>query len=1093
MKRKKKQRAKRKRNRRRGLNFECLEARRLLTVFQPSPADGTQGIQAAIDSAISGKDSILLEPATYVGEPILVKGKDLLIAGIPGQTVLDFQRSGTGLTAENAQIHLYGVTLINGANTVGAPRNLGGNFSFRNSYAILDRVTSTQGCSSVGGAGGALHNTTAYVLNSVFSENSQLHDDCPASFAGNGSALLPVDGTELVVSNSSFIDNVAWASAAIYASGITAGGTTIARPASSIQVFHSQFTGSRSDAVSDISLDSSSQVDIRNNLFYKGSRGVFANPAIALTGGETNHTANFWNNTFVDYDAGISIGGGSSADVRNNVFFGMRTAISSTAEDTRSAFNTFFNNQANHTGGIQFGEGDVVEDPVFENPDQRDFRVAHFATKGDPSLQFRNRDGSINTRGMQGGPIDAKIRPSRVVTSLERLSVVSFVLSQLSGEAREPATSLPSVNGLDFNEVVSIGADNLADEGGTYITGRPVAGVDNFPLHVYAASEPGDVFQLRDYAEARLDYSALGIIEEQLPEAARAFSRINTGAFDDVNLDFPQVSTVGGDDAFLRTTAFDTSFGVSTRLAGANDAFSKSEDFAWLEEIFIRINADRSITAIALFNSIQTTGAVSWTIKAGRPTIVEIETVYFSRVELSGSGMYGPLAFSTMHWRSHSDFPDGGAAFDTQYVTATDASGDRVIHEIANPSVDGQIDVFDLGVDMTESVTDFAMLQIDRNREHFQQFDFARYDLRSSMVTKIVDSSIDLTVIWAIAHTKDEFADNGGLLVVPKYGLAPTTKYSDAVRIKTESRVGRVESEVNQLPVIEAVSDQRINRQDSGVIAGFFVSDDFTEADAIEFSFRSSHSPVIDAFDIQATVEEGQVVLTIPPQSAGVGKTTIEVLATDSLGSTATRSFEVSVYELAWKNPTNPLDVNADNIVTPLDVLLGINWLNSTIEPQLPPVPSSSQIPPYLDVNGDGLVTPLDLLLVINYLNQGAGAGEAEGFGWSSPGPTVTDAAALLHESRACVGYQDDDFARSDGEPGLQFTSLHRLSSRDQQPSLAPALVDRVIAAANSSDSRSGRQGAADELPFSVRSGSIGEEDSVGALTEMAWKAWSVE
>ena len=35
--------------------------------------------------------------------------------------------------------------------------------------------------------------------------------------------------------------------------------------------------------------------------------------------------------------------------------------------------------------------------------------------------------------------------------------------------------------------------------------------------------------------------------------------------------------------------------------------------------------------------------------------------------------------------------------------------------------------------------------------------------------------------------------------------------------------------------------------------------------------------------------------------------------------------------------------------------------------------------PPFLDVNGDELVSPLDALLVINYLNSNRGAAEGEG------------------------------------------------------------------------------------------------------------------
>lgn len=90
-----------------------------------------------------------------------------------------------------------------------------------------------------------------------------------------------------------------------------------------------------------------------------------------------------------------------------------------------------------------------------------------------------------------------------------------------------------------------------------------------------------------------------------------------------------------------------------------------------------------------------------------------------------------------------------------------------------------------------------------------------------------------------------------------------------------------------------------------------------------------------------------------------------------------------------WQNPRNPLDVNDDGVVTPLDVLLLINDLNARGTRPLPIPPSPPSLaPPYLDVNGDNVIGPLDALIVINYLNAmsgGGGAGEGEGDGAAFP------------------------------------------------------------------------------------------------------------
>jgi len=70
-----------------------------------------------------------------------------------------------------------------------------------------------------------------------------------------------------------------------------------------------------------------------------------------------------------------------------------------------------------------------------------------------------------------------------------------------------------------------------------------------------------------------------------------------------------------------------------------------------------------------------------------------------------------------------------------------------------------------------------------------------------------------------------------------------------------------------------------------------------------------------------------------------------------------------------WQNPLNPLDVNDDGQVSPIDALLTINFLNSNPGNPVPPQPPFFP-PPFYDVSGDHQITPIDALLVINYLNS---------------------------------------------------------------------------------------------------------------------------
>ncbi len=88
------------------------------------------------------------------------------------------------------------------------------------------------------------------------------------------------------------------------------------------------------------------------------------------------------------------------------------------------------------------------------------------------------------------------------------------------------------------------------------------------------------------------------------------------------------------------------------------------------------------------------------------------------------------------------------------------------------------------------------------------------------------------------------------------------------------------------------------------------------------------------------------------------------------------RSVTVTVVEPPrgdWQNTSNPLDVNEDTVVSPIDALLVINELNfrevsdetTGILPNAPAI-----VPAFFDVTGDDIVSPTDALAIINALNS---------------------------------------------------------------------------------------------------------------------------
>ncbi len=79
-----------------------------------------------------------------------------------------------------------------------------------------------------------------------------------------------------------------------------------------------------------------------------------------------------------------------------------------------------------------------------------------------------------------------------------------------------------------------------------------------------------------------------------------------------------------------------------------------------------------------------------------------------------------------------------------------------------------------------------------------------------------------------------------------------------------------------------------------------------------------------------------------------------------------------------WMNANDPLDVNGDGSVHPLDVLLVINKINEDGNGELP-APSGTTLPSLLfDCNGDNILSPLDVIQIVNYLNSQSMVGEGE-------------------------------------------------------------------------------------------------------------------
>ena len=113
-------------------------------------------------------------------------------------------------------------------------------------------------------------------------------------------------------------------------------------------------------------------------------------------------------------------------------------------------------------------------------------------------------------------------------------------------------------------------------------------------------------------------------------------------------------------------------------------------------------------------------------------------------------------------------------------------------------------------------------------------------------------------------------------------------------------------------------------------------------------------------------------------RQAGIYDVVVSVVDDDKGTSSYEAQVDTGGNPYPFHNSALPCDVNDDGLVSPIDVLIVVNYMNQHGAGPLPS-PALKAPPPYLDVNRDGYVSPHDALLVVICLNKGlSGEGESE-------------------------------------------------------------------------------------------------------------------
>ena len=238
-----------------------------------------------------------------------------------------------------------------------------------------------------------------------------------------------------------------------------------------------------------------------------------------------------------------------------------------------------------------------------------------------------------------------------------------------------------------------------------------------------------------------------------------------------------------------------------------------------------------------------------------------------------------------------------------------------------------------------------------------------------------------------------------------RYVPNPGFRGSDSFTYRVKDSLGKWSNEatvsitVNSAPV--AANDAVVTERNKSISINVTLND-FDPDGSID---RNSVNIVTLPDSGTAVVQPGGTILYTPLTNF-TGVATFQYVVSDNEGlSSNVADVTVRVVASLFQNPNNKYDVNADTFVSPIDVLVLVNLLNS----QGPSIPVSTLPgpPDYVDVNGDGFASPLDVVELINFINSQGGSGSGEGEGnsvslvgiQSAPAPELVLAAEARNEA----------------------------------------------------------------------------------------------
>ncbi len=290
-----------------------------------------------------------------------------------------------------------------------------------------------------------------------------------------------------------------------------------------------------------------------------------------------------------------------------------------------------------------------------------------------------------------------------------------------------------------------------------------------------------------------------------------------------------------------------------------------------------------------------------------------------------------------------------------------------------------------LGADQTVSGIDFAN-RLVVNHPPVARDDLLTVEEDTSGVADVLandsdDGELDVTSVMITGgpgHGQVEVnATNGEVTYTPEADFSGTDEFrytvaDNAGLVSEEATVRVTVLPVNDAPV--AVDDTISTPVDTAIAIDVLANDTDVDSQMDPTSVVITVNPQNGILSVNASTG----VVTYTPATGYEGIDTFRYTVADAEGLISNEgivTIRVGQVPAGWQNSVNPLDVNNDGGIFPIDALLVINELNQPrfrdpVTGQLPPAPDP--VPLFVDVNGDGFASPIDAILIINFLNAQA-------------------------------------------------------------------------------------------------------------------------